>query len=114
MEGFRRFVQHWTTIAASTASAFRMVSIPGYLAGSPVAGTSAAATVSAVGAAATGAVPVITMVGVWVALGPGYYEARNSRKAAARCRVRTGLRDGRAGVDVATSGESLRQAQRGL
>lgn len=34
----------------------------------------------AAGAVAAGAIPVITMVGVWVALGSGYYQAREEAK----------------------------------
>lgn len=36
----------------------------------------------AAGAVAAGAIPVITMVGVWVALGSGYYQAREAAKVA--------------------------------
>lgn len=34
----------------------------------------------AAGAVAAGAIPVVTMVGVWVALGSGYYQAREQAK----------------------------------
>jgi hypothetical protein len=79
IEAWPQFLQHWTRIAASTASMFRVVQFSGYVfpyVPVAVGGTSGAATVSALGAVGAGAVPVMAMAGVFVALGAGYYEAR--------------------------------------
>jgi hypothetical protein len=81
LSAFPNFIGHWTTIAASTASVFRYVSLGqfGYQTPLMLGGTSGAATASALGAAAAGAIPVITMVGVWFALGARLLRSPSNR-----------------------------------
>jgi hypothetical protein len=72
-----RLLAEWETMAASIAPAWRVVNFQtvwsAYLG---QFGTFTAATMSGMGAAAAGAIPVAAAVGTWVALGSGYYEAR--------------------------------------
>ncbi|MFB9261986.1 hypothetical protein ACFFWD_02180 [Bradyrhizobium erythrophlei] len=74
------FYEKIADMAATTAPIFRTISYSVWGANVAATGTSTAATVSAVGAAAAGAVPVIAMAGVFVALGLPYHQARQEAR----------------------------------
>ena len=66
--------------AAWTQQIMTLLSISEGTTGVTVASGGSLLTTGSLGAAAAGAVPVVAMVGVWVALGSGYYEAREQAK----------------------------------
>jgi len=79
-ENSKEIYRNLATLTASTASVFRTVQFVVYGENIVAAGTSGAATVSAIGAATAGVVPVVAMAGVFVALGAGYYQARQDAR----------------------------------